>query len=125
MVNGFHHCKISPFFTILLIKFFKPCYIVFDIWKYIVKASTIKTDYLYRYSNAKNSPKHSSRYKLSRADPEQCCWGGARTVGGGASSTALRAVEQVRPRQREALAEGAAAGVWGRKNRSPRVLECT
>ena len=25
----------------------------------------------------------------------------------------------------EALAEGAAAGVWGRKNRSPRVLECT
>ena len=31
----------------------------------------------------------------------------------------------VRPRQREALAEGAAAGVWGRKNRSPRVLECT
>ena len=64
MVNGFHHCKISPFFTILLIKFFKPRYIVFDIWKYIVKASTIKTDYLYRYSNAKNSPKHSSRYKL-------------------------------------------------------------
>ena len=42
--------------------------------------------------------------------------GGARTVGG---------CEQVRPRQREALAEGAAAGVWGRKNRSPRVLECT
>ena len=40
---------------------------------------------------------------------------GARTVGG------VRA----RPRQREALAEGAAAGVWGRKNRSPRVLECT
>ena len=40
--------------------------------------------------------------------------GGARTVGGG-----------VRPRQLEALAEGAAAGVWGRKNRSPRVLECT
>ena len=31
----------------------------------------------------------------------------------------------VRARQREALAEGAAAGVWGRKNRSPRVLECT
>ena len=60
-----------------------------------------------------------------RADPEQCCWGGARTVGGGASSTARSAVEQVRPRQREALAEGAAAGVWGRKNRSPRVLECT
>ena len=90
MVNKFHHCKISPFFTILLIKFFKPRYIVFDIWKYIVKASTIKTDYLYRYSNAKNSPKHSSRYKLSRADPEQCCWGGARTVGG------------VRARRREA-----------------------
>ena len=42
--------------------------------------------------------------------------GGARTVGG---------CEQVRPRQREALAEGAAAGVWGGKNRSPRVLECT
>ena len=39
--------------------------------------------------------------------------GGARTVGG------------VRARRREALAEGAAAGVWGRKNRSPRVLECT
>ena len=58
----FHH--FSPFFTILLIKFFKPRYIVFDIWKYIVKASTIKTDYLYRYSNAKNSPKHSSSYKL-------------------------------------------------------------
>ena len=38
---------------------------------------------------------------------------GARTVGG------------VRPRQREALAEGAAAGIWGRKNRSLRVLECT
>ena len=51
--------------------------------------------------------------------------GGARTVGGGASSTARSAVEQVRPRQREALAERAAAGVWGRKNRSPRVLECT
>ena len=51
--------------------------------------------------------------------------GGARTVGGGASSTARSAVERVRPRQREALAEGAAAGVWGRKNRSPRVLECT
>ena len=44
---------------------------------------------------------------------------------GGASSTARSAVEQVRPRQREAFAEGAAAGVWGRKNRSPRVLECT
>ena len=44
---------------------------------------------------------------------------------GGASSTARSAVEQVRPRQREALAEGAAAGVWGRKNRSHRVLECT
>ena len=40
--------------------------------------------------------------------------GGARTVGGG-----------VRARRREALAEGAAAGVLGRKNRSPRVLECT
>ena len=39
--------------------------------------------------------------------------------------TARSAVERVRPRQREALAEGAAAGVWGRKNRSPRVLECT
>ena len=38
-----------------------------------------------------------------RADPEQCCWGGARTVGG------------VRARRREALAEGAAAGVWGAK----------
>ena len=35
------------------------------------------------------------------------------------------AVERVQPRQREALAKGAAAGVWGRKNRSPRVLECT
>ena len=44
---------------------------------------------------------------------------------GGASSTAQSAVERVRPRQREALAERAAAGVWGRKNRSPRVLECT
>ena len=32
---------------------------------------------------------------------------------GGASSTAQSAVE------------GAATGVWGRKNRSPRVLECT
>ena len=51
--------------------------------------------------------------------------GGARTVGGGASLTARSAVERVRPRQREALAKGAAAGVWGRKNRSPRVLECT
>ena len=50
--------------------------------------------------------------------------GGARTVGG-ASLTARSAVERVRPRQREALAKGAAAGVWGRKNRSPRVLECT
>ena len=50
--------------------------------------------------------------------------GGARTVGG-ASSTARSAVERVRPRQREVLAEGAAAGVWGRKNRSPRDLECT
>ena len=51
----------------------------------------------------------------TRADPEQCCWGGggARTFGG------------VRPRQREALAKGAAAGVWGRKNKSHRVLECT
>ena len=46
-------------------------------------------------------------------------------LGGGASSTARSAVKQVQPRQREALAEGAAAGVWGRKNRSPRVLECT
>ena len=62
-----------------------------------------------------------SLYKTTkpRADPEQCCWGGARTVGGGGGC------ERVRPRQREALAEGAAAGVWGRKNRSPRVLECT
>ena len=59
-----------------------------------------------------------------RADPEQCCWGGARTVGD-ASSTARSAVERVRPRQREVLAKGAAAGVWGCKNRSPRVLECT
>ena len=42
-------------------------------------------------------------YLNARADPEQCCWGGARTGGG------------VRPRQREALAEGAAAGVWGAK----------
>ena len=63
--------------------------------------------------------------KRSRADPEQCCWGGVPELLGGASSTARSAVEQVRPRQREALAEGAAAGVWGRKNRSPRVLECT
>ena len=39
--------------------------------------------------------------------------GGARTVGGGASSTARSAIEQVRPRQREALAEGAAAGGSG------------
>ena len=42
--------------------------------------------------------------------------GGARTFGGGGG---------VRPRQREALAKGAAAGVWGRKNKSHRVLECT
>ena len=28
-------------------------------------------------------------------------------------------------RRRASAAEGAAAGVWGRKNRSPRVLECT
>ena len=48
----------------------------------------------------------------SRADPEQCCCGCQNCWG-------------VRARQREALAEGAAAGVWGRKNRSPRVLECT
>ena len=59
-------------------------------------------------------------YLVSRADPEQCCWGVPELLGG-ASSTARSAVEQVRPRQREALAEGAAAGVWGRKNRSPRV----
>ena len=52
--------------------------------------------------------------------------GGARTVGGCELDGAKRRrVEQVRPRQRKALAEGAAAGVWGRKNRSPRVLECT
>ena len=51
--------------------------------------------------------------------------GGCQNCWGGASSTALRAVERVRPRQRKALAEGAAAEVWGRKNRSPRVLECT
>ena len=51
--------------------------------------------------------------------------GGCQNCWGGASSTARSAVEQVRPRQRKALAEGAAAGVWGRKNRSPRVLECT
>ena len=76
-----------------------------------MKASTIKTDYLYRYSNAKNSPKHSSRYKLSRADPEQCCCCGARTVGGGGGGGGG--------------ASSTAAGVWGRKNRSPRVLECT
>ena len=61
----------------------------------------------------------------TRADPEQCCWGGCQNCWGGASLTARSAVEQVRLRQREALAEGAAAGVWGRKNRSPRVLECT
>ena len=42
--------------------------------------------------------------------------GGARTVGGCKLDGA---------KQRKALAEGAAAGVWGRKNRSPRVLECT
>ena len=59
-----------------------------------------------------------------RADPEQCCWGVPELLGG-ASSTARSAVERVRPRQREALAEGAAAGVWRRKNKSPRVLECT
>ena len=51
--------------------------------------------------------------------------GGCQNCWGGASSTARSAVEQVRPKQREALAEGAAAGVWGRKNRSSRVLECT
>ena len=51
--------------------------------------------------------------------------GGCQNCWGGASSTARSAVEQVRPRQRKALAEGAAEGVWGRKNRSPRVLECT
>ena len=51
--------------------------------------------------------------------------GGVPELLGGASSTARSAVEQVRPRQRKALAEGAAAGVWGGKNRSPRVLECT
>ena len=45
--------------------------------------------------------------------------------GGGASSTARSAVERVRPRHREALAKGAAAGVWGRKNRSPRVLRAS
>ena len=66
----------------------------------------------------------TQREQSARADPEQCCWGVPELLGG-ASSTARSAVEQVRPRQREALAEGAAAGVWGRKNRSPRVLECT
>ena len=47
--------------------------------------------------------------------------GGCQNCWGGASSTVRSAVEQVRPRQREALAEGAAAGVWGRKNRCPRM----
>ena len=77
-------------------------------------------------------PKYIKNFELNftkserkaRADPEQCCWGVPELLGG-ASSTARSAVEQVRPKQREALAEGAAAGVWGRKNRSPRVLECT
>ena len=55
-----------------------------------------------------------------------CLKGGSRAMllGGGVPEL-LGGCEQVRPRQREALAEGAAAGVWGRKNRSPRVLECT
>ena len=39
--------------------------------------------------------------------------GGCQNCWGGASSTARSAVEQVRPRQREALAEGAAAGGSG------------
>ena len=65
----------------------------------------------------RNSTKGGSRAML--------LGGGVPELLGGASSTARSAVEQVRPRQREALAEGAAAGVWGRKNRSPRVLECT
>ena len=43
-------------------------------------------------------------------------------VGGGGGVPELLGV---RARRREALAEEAAAGVWGRKNRSPRVLECT
>ena len=46
----------------------------------------------------------------------QNCWGGCERDG--AKRRPASATE-------EALAEGAAAGVWGRKNRSPRVLECT
>ena len=51
--------------------------------------------------------------------------GGSRAMLLGGGGGGARTVERVRPRQREVLAEGAAAGVWGRKNRSPRVLECT
>ena len=45
--------------------------------------------------------------------------GGARTVGGGCE---LDGAKRCRASATEAPA---AAGVWGRKNRSPRVLECT
>ena len=41
--------------------------------------------------------------------------GGCQNCWGGASSTALRAVEQVRPRQREALARELRQGSGGAK----------
>ena len=55
--------------------------------------------------------------------------GGARTVGGceldGAKRRRSSATEAARSACQGSCGKGAAAGVWGRKNRSPRVLECT
>ena len=72
-----------------------------------------------------HNPVTNSIHRQYKGGSRAMLLGGCQNCWGGASSTARSAVEQVRPRQREALAEGAAAGVWGRKNRSPRVLECT
>ena len=71
---------------------------------------------MWRHGQWKEFYNHLYNYLIiSKGGSRAMLLGGARTVGGGG----------VRPRQREALAEGAAAGIWGRKNRSLRVLECT
>ena len=59
-----------------------------------------------------------------RADPEQCCWGGARTVGGCELDGAKRRRASATKAARSACRGSCGRGL-GRKNRSPRVLECT
>ena len=70
-------------------------------------------NYLESIYNYKNSDFNNISFSQGRIQSNVV--GGVPELLGGASSTARSAVEQVRPRQREALAEGAAAGSGGAK----------